>query len=125
MRVASMFMPAPGRTTFTMTSPITSASVVTTSKYTSDTGRGRRDLLAATEALPSFDRPVLVAWASEDRIMPVEHGRRLAETFPNSRLVEIADSYTLVPEDQPAILAAHIRDFVEEDSPRREPASAS
>ena len=31
----STFIPAPGRTTLTTTSPITSASVVTTSKYTS------------------------------------------------------------------------------------------
>jgi pimeloyl-ACP methyl ester carboxylesterase len=44
-------------------------------KYAGDTKRGNRDLLAATEALPSFDRPVLVVWASEDRLMPPEHGR--------------------------------------------------
>jgi pimeloyl-ACP methyl ester carboxylesterase len=81
-------------------------------KYAGDTRQGRRDLLAATEALRSFDRPVLVAWASEDRIMPPEHGRRLAELFPDSELVEIPDSYTLVPEDQPALLASHLRRFI-------------
>jgi pimeloyl-ACP methyl ester carboxylesterase len=95
------------------------------SKYARDTRRGKRDLLAATDALASFERPVLVVWASEDRIMPVEHGRRLADSFPNSRLVEIADSYTLVPEDQPAALAAHIRDFVGADSPEGERQSIS
>jgi len=31
--------------------------------------------------------------------MPPEHGRRLAEAFPNGKLVEIPDSYTVVPED--------------------------
>ena len=39
-------------------------------------------------------------------MMPAEHGRRLAELLPQARLVEIADSYTLIPEDQPAVLAA-------------------
>ncbi|HEY6747260.1 MAG TPA: alpha/beta hydrolase [Mycobacteriales bacterium] len=60
----------------------------------------------------SFDRPVLVAWAGEDRVMPPEHGRRLAALFPDARLVEIADSYTLIPEDQPDVLAGHVRNFV-------------
>jgi pimeloyl-ACP methyl ester carboxylesterase len=62
----------------------------------------------------SFDRPVLVAWASEDKVMPPEHGRRLAAMFPQGRLVEIGDSYTLIPIDQPAVLAGHIRTFIEE-----------
>jgi pimeloyl-ACP methyl ester carboxylesterase len=88
-------------------------------KYAGDTKRGKRDLLAATEALPSFDRPVLIAWASEDRLMPPEHGRRLAELFPNSQLVEIADSYTLIPEDQPALLAAHLRQFIADTNDAR------
>lgn len=85
-------------------------------KYAGAAMKGRMDLLAATSALPSFERPVLVAWASEDRIMPPEHGRRLATLFPNSRLVEISDSYTLVPEDQPALLASHLREFLSDES---------
>jgi pimeloyl-ACP methyl ester carboxylesterase len=81
-------------------------------KYAGDARRGRRDMLAATPALSSFRKPVLVAWASEDRIMPPEHGRRLAQCFPNARLVEIPDSYTLVPIDQPEVLAAQLRAFL-------------
>ena len=69
-------------------------------------------MAAATTALSSFKQPVLVAWASEDRIMPPEHAHRLVELLPDSRLVEIPDSYTLVPIDQPAALAAHVREFV-------------
>jgi pimeloyl-ACP methyl ester carboxylesterase len=80
-------------------------------KYAGDTRRGGRDLLAATDALKTFDRPVLVVWAREDRVMPPEHGRRLAATFPDARLVEVADSYTLIPEDQPSVLATHLREF--------------
>jgi len=84
-------------------------------KYAGDTRRGKRDLLAATDALPAFDRPVLVAWATEDRLMPPDHARRLAQAFPDSQLVEIPDSYTLIPEDQPAVLAAHLRHFIAAD----------
>jgi pimeloyl-ACP methyl ester carboxylesterase len=68
-------------------------------------------LLDAAARLPGYDRPALVVWASEDRVMPIEHGRRLAHLLPQGRLVEVADSYTLIPLDQPAQLAAVIRDF--------------
>lgn len=73
----------------------------------------QKDLMVeAARCLPTFDRPALVVWAEQDRVMPLEHGRRLAELLPKARLVEIADSYTLVPLDQPAELARAIRDGV-------------
>ncbi|MER5693362.1 alpha/beta fold hydrolase [Streptomyces mirabilis] len=68
-------------------------------------------LLAAAERLPRFDRPALVVWARGDRVMPPEHGRRLAALLPRGRLVEIDDSYTLVPLDRPTELARAIRKF--------------
>jgi pimeloyl-ACP methyl ester carboxylesterase len=91
-------------------------------KYVRGAAQGRRDLLAAMDKLPAFDRPALIAWASEDRLMPLEHGRRLAELLAQSQLVEIADSYTLIPEDQPDVLTAHMRGFLA-DPPRDEPRS--
>jgi pimeloyl-ACP methyl ester carboxylesterase len=72
----------------------------------------RKLLLAAAEGLPGFGGPALVVWAREDRVMPPEHGRRLAGLFPAGRLVEIDDSYTLIPLDQPARFAQVIREFV-------------
>ncbi|MDP9116844.1 MAG: alpha/beta hydrolase [Actinomycetota bacterium] len=72
----------------------------------------KRHTLAAAQALPAFTRPVLLAWASEDRVFPLADGRRLADLLPGARLVEIADSYTFVPEDQPEILTGLIVDFV-------------
>jgi len=72
----------------------------------------KKVLLEWSERLRTFDRPALVVWAKEDRVMPPEHGRRLAELFPQGRLVEIPDSYTLIPEDQPGKLAHAIREFV-------------
>jgi pimeloyl-ACP methyl ester carboxylesterase len=71
----------------------------------------RQLLLGAAERLPSFGRPALVVWAAGDRVMPPEHGRRLAGLLPQGQLVEIEDSYTLVPLDQPARLARVIREF--------------
>jgi pimeloyl-ACP methyl ester carboxylesterase len=68
-------------------------------------------LVEAAECLPGFNPPALVVWAAGDRVMPPEHGRRLAELLPQGRLVEVADSYTLIPLDQPARLAQIIRDF--------------
>jgi pimeloyl-ACP methyl ester carboxylesterase len=43
---------------------------------------------------------------------PPECGRRLAEPLPQGRLIEILDSYTLIPEDQPDELAHIILEFV-------------
>jgi pimeloyl-ACP methyl ester carboxylesterase len=71
----------------------------------------RRILVEETEHLARFERPVLVAWAVKDRVMPPEHGRRLAELFPNGRLVEIDNSYTLIPLDQPQELSHAVRQF--------------
>ena len=71
----------------------------------------KRLLLRTAEALPAFDCPALVVWAADDRVMPPEHGRRLATLLPNARLFEIPDSYTLIPLDQPAQLAEAIRKF--------------
>ncbi|MER5275764.1 alpha/beta hydrolase [Streptomyces sp. NPDC002809] len=72
----------------------------------------KAELLRWAEALRTFDRPALVVWASEDRVMPPEHGRRLAGLLPKGELVEIADSYTLIPEDRPEELARHLREFL-------------
>ena len=68
-------------------------------------------LLQAAGKLAEFDRPALVVWAAGDRVMPPEHGSRLAGLLPSGRLVEVEDSYTLVPLDQPARLAHILREF--------------
>lgn len=75
-------------------------------------------LLAAAEHLPSFDRPALVVWARGDRVMPTEHGQRLAELLPQGRLVEVEDSYTLISLDQPTRLAELIQEFAHSSGTR-------
>lgn len=71
-------------------------------------------MLEAAEGLRSFDRPALVVWAAEERMMPTDTGRRLAAMMPKARFEEIPDSYTLIPVDQPVALARSIRTFIEE-----------
>ncbi|MGW0548525.1 alpha/beta fold hydrolase [Streptomyces altiplanensis] len=68
--------------------------------------------LRAAERLRTFDRPALVAWGAEDRMMPPETGRRLAELLPHGRYVEIPDSRTLIPLDNPGGLCAALRRFI-------------
>jgi len=65
----------------------------------------RRHTLAAAEHLAEFDRPVLLAWAEEDKLFPISLAHRLAAVFPDAEVVAIADSYTFVPLDQPAVLS--------------------
>ncbi|GGF95239.1 oxidoreductase [Rhodococcoides trifolii] len=60
----------------------------------------------------SFAKPVLIVWGTEDKVMPIDHARRLAQLYPVSTLVELADTYTLIPEDRPDALAREIGDFV-------------
>lgn len=71
----------------------------------------RRRLLEMSAQLRTFQRPVLVVWAREDRMMPLEHADRLVELFPDARRVIVEDSWTLIPEDQPEIMAQLLRDF--------------
>ncbi len=86
------------------------------SKPGSGTGQGP-DVTAGTlpqsrdGALNWPDRPALVVWASADRVMPPEHGRRLAALLPHGQLIEVDDSYTLIPLDQPARFAQLVREF--------------
>ena len=76
-------------------------------------GAARKEqMAAATEDLRHFDKPTLVVWATEDKLMPHAHGRRLADVLPQGRLVEIDDSYTLIPEDRPAELARVLEEFL-------------
>ena len=91
-------------------------------------GRVRRDVREFVRAanphvmkevgarLASFEKPVLVAWAPDDRHFSWELAARLVEAFPNARLERIEDAYTFVAVDQPERTAELIREFVRETS---------
>jgi pimeloyl-ACP methyl ester carboxylesterase len=72
----------------------------------------RRYTIQADAGLASFERPTMIAWASEDRVFPYRHAEALAEILPNAELVPVADSYTYIPEDQPLVLARHIDQLI-------------
>ncbi|MFI7529441.1 alpha/beta fold hydrolase [Nocardia salmonicida] len=72
----------------------------------------RRRLLELSDQLRTFTRPVLVVWAREDQMMPLEHADRLVELFPDAAKLIIDDSWTLIPEDQPRAMAEALQKFV-------------
>ena len=61
-----------------------------------------------------FGRPVLIAWPPEDRLFPFDRAVALSRAYPNARLEPIDDSFTYVPEDQPARLASLMLEFLQE-----------
>lgn len=71
------------------------------------------EYIAATEALGRFGRPALVLWSPENKVMPFEHGQRLAGLL-DAPLIEVDDAYVLLSEDQPALLAEHVLSAVTE-----------
>lgn len=60
----------------------------------------------------SFTGPVLIVWAREEKLMPPEHAERLAKHFETAELTWVDDNRTLIPIDQPEILAVHLEDFL-------------
>ncbi|MCP9620224.1 alpha/beta hydrolase [Nocardia otitidiscaviarum] len=75
-------------------------------------GFRKADLIANTEALRNFSGDALVLWSAAGRVMPREHGRRLAELLPHGRLVEIEDAYVLSMLDRPDAVAAAMTSFL-------------
>ena len=74
-------------------------------------GMNKRHTLAAAAALRGTGFPLLLAWAPGDRFFPIRYAERLAAEVGGAKLVEIPDSATFVPLDQPERLAAQIADL--------------
>lgn len=69
------------------------------------------ELVRATNSLKNFTGPALVLW-SRNRVMPAEHGERLAALLPQSRLRMIDDAYVVTMLDQPERTAEAIGAFL-------------
>jgi pimeloyl-ACP methyl ester carboxylesterase len=69
-------------------------------------------LLEAADAIPRFDRPVLLIWGEADEFFPMAHAHRLASAFPRATLVPVAGAKTWVPIDNPAAVANAIASHV-------------
>jgi pimeloyl-ACP methyl ester carboxylesterase len=75
-------------------------------------GVDKRYTIQAAEQFAAFDKPVLIAWATEERFFKLSSAERLARDFPNARLERIDESLTFVSIDQPRRLADLVGDFV-------------
>jgi pimeloyl-ACP methyl ester carboxylesterase len=69
-------------------------------------------LVDAAEAIPRFDRPVLLVWGESCDFFPMAGARRLASEFPRATLVPVPGAKTWVPVDNPAAVADAIVEFV-------------
>lgn len=75
-------------------------------------GISKQHTIRAGRLLREFDRPVLLAWAGEDKLFPLSLAERLETALPHARLQVIPGARTFVAEDQPGPLAAAITEFL-------------
>ena len=73
----------------------------------------RSQLLEWAQQQREFAGNVLIVWAREDQLMPPAHAERLSSHFENADLVWVDDSRTLIPIDQPQVLARHLEQFLQ------------
>ena len=59
------------------------------------------DLTDVSTRFPRFTKPVMLVWGQRDRCFKPALGKRMAELFPNSSLIEVADAKTFVALDNP------------------------
>ena len=72
--------------------------------------------LDAARRLPAFGKPVMLAWAPDDSLFPLELARRMAAAVPGARLETIADSRAFSMIDQPDRLAAIVAEVAAQRS---------
>jgi 3-oxoadipate enol-lactonase len=79
---------------------------------------GRRRLWEASRGFDSYDRvpdlsvPTLVLHGTEDRLIPVENGRRLAERIPSAELVLLEGAGHVYHSEQAEAADAAVLDFI-------------
>jgi pimeloyl-ACP methyl ester carboxylesterase len=77
-------------------------------------GISSRYTLEAAKRFGEFTKPVLIAWAPEDRFFKLRYAERMVGAFPDARLERIEDSLTFVSLDQPERTASLIAAFASE-----------
>ncbi len=74
-----------------------------------------RDTLDIADKIEAIDKPVLILWGENDIFQKVEYGQRLANALADARLVVIEEAGHFLPEDQPEVVAQHIREFLQSE----------
>jgi pimeloyl-ACP methyl ester carboxylesterase len=69
-------------------------------------------LVDAAEAIPRFDRPVLLVWGESCEFFPIIDACRLVSEFPSATLVSVPGAKTWVPIDNPGAVTDAIIAFV-------------
>jgi pimeloyl-ACP methyl ester carboxylesterase len=69
-------------------------------------------LTRATEALRDFPGETLVLWSPDNKVMPPEHGHRLAELLPRGRYAEVPGAFVLSMLDEPEAVAREMGQFL-------------
>lgn len=77
--------------------------------------RDREGDLAA-EILRKIETPSLLIWGEEDKVVPVEIGRRLHRDLPNSQLITYKQTGHLLPEEKPEDVHDNILNFLQTSS---------
>jgi YbgC/YbaW family acyl-CoA thioester hydrolase len=75
--------------------------------------RAMRDRPDATDLLPTIDVPTLVVAGKEDRLIPAEEGKRLADAIPGAQFTVIPDAGHLAPMEQPTATSRVIAEFLQ------------
>ncbi|MFC6013291.1 alpha/beta fold hydrolase [Nocardia lasii] len=67
--------------------------------------------LDAAKRFAEVDLPVLVVWATEDKLFPMSLAERLVADLPRASLRTVDDSYAFLAEDRPELLTELIVEF--------------
>jgi pimeloyl-ACP methyl ester carboxylesterase len=62
-----------------------------------------------------------VLWSPDNRVMPPEHGRRLAALLPRASYAEIPGAYVLSMLDEPEAVAREVGQFLTSAPAAKEP----
>ncbi|MGW3949434.1 alpha/beta fold hydrolase [Streptomyces sp. NPDC004752] len=71
----------------------------------------KEELVRDTEALRRFTGQALVLWSPGNRVMPPEHGHRLAQLLPAGQYAEVPNAYVLSMLDEPETVARELGRF--------------
>jgi pimeloyl-ACP methyl ester carboxylesterase len=70
------------------------------------------ELSARMNEVEKLSIPTLIIWGAGDVFQPIRYGERLAAAMPLARFEKIEQAGHFLPEDEPAIIARLIGDFV-------------
>ncbi len=66
----------------------------------------------STDILKTIQAPSLLIWGENDRVVPLQTGKRLAQDLPHSQFIPLPQTGHLLPEEKPFEVYQYIRDFI-------------